>query len=137
MTAEELAFASERLLESGALDVLTLPALMKKGRPGHVLQVIGAPDQESRLTRIMFEETTTIGLRVGVVGRRVLARETIPVETRYGTVSVKVARQNGHVLNASPEYEDCARLARETGEPFHRIREEALRCYSEISVSPE
>jgi pyridinium-3,5-bisthiocarboxylic acid mononucleotide nickel chelatase len=137
MSPAELAYASDTLMTAGALDVLTLPALMKKGRAGHVLQVIGRPVQEEALVRLIFAETTTIGLRVQQVSRHVLPREVVQVTTGYGKIAVKVARSNGRILNASPEYEDCARVARETGEPFHRIREEAIRCYLENSSSGE
>lgn len=137
MTPAELAFASDQLMGAGALDVLTLPAQMKKGRAGHVLQVIGRPQDESGLVGIVFAETTTIGLRVQEVSRRILPREVVRVATAYGDIAVKVARRNGRVLNASPEYEDCARIARETGEPFHRVREEAIRCYLQNPSSGE
>jgi uncharacterized protein (TIGR00299 family) protein len=129
MSAGDLAWAAERLLAAGALDVVTLPALMKKGRPGHVLQVIGRPEDADRLARTVFAETTTIGLRTSQVARRVLDREIVEVPTRFGPVRVKVARTNGRVLNVSAEYEDCARLARQTGEPLRVIREETLGAY--------
>lgn len=137
MSPAELAFASDKLMSAGALDVLTLPAQMKKGRAGHVLQVIGRPVQENELIGMIFAETTTIGLRVQEVSRHVLPREVVQVTTAYGSIAVKVARGNGRVLNVSPEYDDCARIARETGEPFHKIREEAVRCYLENPSSGE
>jgi len=131
MSAEQLAWASEKLMGSGALDVVIVPAQMKKGRPGHLLQIIGRPDDEDLLTRVCFEETTTIGVRTRTVSRRLLERELVDVATPFGTVQVKVARQHGRVLNVSPEYEDCARIARATGQSFHEIREGALRAYRE------
>ena len=129
MSAEELAYAGEKLLASGALDVVTIPVVMKKGRPGHLLQVIAAAGQEEALSRTMFEETTTIGVRMRAMSRRVLDRESVEVETPHGKVSMKISRFEGRVLNVSPEYDDCARLARETGRPFHQIRDDAMKSY--------
>lgn len=131
MDAETLAWASEKLLAAGALDVLTIPVHMKKGRAGHVLQIMGRPQDEALLSGIVFEETTTLGLRTQLVARRVLDREIRDVPTPFGNVRVKVARVNGRVLGVSPEYEDCARIARETGEPFRKIRADVLRLYQE------
>jgi len=136
MRGEELAWASEKLMASGALDVLVLPAIMKKGRPGHVLQVMSRPGQEETLIQIIFEETTTIGLRAQIITRRVLERHTVDIRTPHGSIGVKVASHNGRVLNVSPEYEDCARVARETGIPFQTIREEAVRSYLAAIPAP-
>jgi len=135
MSAEQLAWSAEKLLGSGALDVVTIPVQMKKGRPGHLLQIIARPEDEEFLTRICFEETSTIGVRVHPMTRRVLERALVDVPTAFGTIRVKVARRLGRTLNASPEYEDCARIARETGRPFHHIREEALRAYRETQAN--
>ena len=134
MSAEALAYAGEKLLASGALDVVTIPVVMKKGRPGHLLQVLAAPGAEEMLSRTMFEETTTIGLRMRPMSRRVLNRETVVVETPHGKVSLKVSRFEGRVVNVSPEYDDCARLARETGRPFHQIRDDAIKSYEAVQT---
>lgn len=132
MSAEELAYASEKLLSTGALDVITMPVVMKKGRSGHLLQVLAIPEHEEVLSRMIFEETTTIGIRRRPMSRRVLDREMVTVETPHGMIAVKVARFEGRVVNVSPEYEDCARLARETGLPFHQIRDNAVKSYDAI-----
>jgi uncharacterized protein (TIGR00299 family) protein len=129
MSAEQLAYAGERLLEAGAVDVVTIPVLMKKGRPGHLLQVLVPPDRQDEISGTMFEETTTIGVRMRGVARRVLDREIVQVETAGGPVSVKVSCFNGRIVTVSPEYEDCARLARETKRPFRDVRAEAVKCY--------
>jgi uncharacterized protein (TIGR00299 family) protein len=137
MTAENLAYAGERLLEVGALDVLTIPALMKKGRPGHLLQVIVPAGGEDRVSRTMFDETTTIGIRMSPMSRRVLDRELVEVETSDGAVRVKVSSFNGSVVNVSPEYDDCARLARATGRPFKDIQAEVSKLYLERQQTGE
>ena len=131
MSAENLAYAGERLLEVGALDVLTIPAMMKKGRPGHLLQVIAPAGLEDDLSKTMFEETTTIGVRMHPMSRRILDRELVQVETPGGPAAVKVSSFRGKVVNVSPEYEDCARLARTAGRPFKDVQAEVLKLYSE------
>jgi uncharacterized protein (TIGR00299 family) protein len=132
MSAEELAYAAERLLLMGALDVITMPVVMKKGRSGHLLQVLALPEHEELLSRTIFEETSSIGVRRRPMSRRVLDREMVTVEAAHGKVGIKVARFEGRVVNVSPEYEDCARLARKTGLPFHQIRDDAVKSYEAI-----
>ena len=137
MSAEQLAFASERLMDAGALDVVIVPVLMKKGRPGHQLQVLASPEETERMTGILFSETSTIGVRMTTMSRRVLERTVVDVPTPSGTIRVKVAANAGQVSNVSPEYDDCARIARETGRPYPEIREMALRCYRQQSGGEE
>ena len=117
------------LLEEGALDVCTIPAQMKKGRPGHLLQVLAPGDRADALSRIMFQETTTIGIRRHAAARTTLEREFIPVETEYGIVRIKVSTLEGEVVNFAPEYEDCARLAREKNVPLKRVQTQAVAAY--------
>ena len=110
---------------------------MKKGRPGHLLQVIVPAGGEDRVSRTMFEETTTIGVRMSPMSRRVLDRELVEVETPDGAVRVKVSSFNGSVVNVSPEYDDCARLARATGRPFKDIQAEVSKLYLEQQQTGE
>jgi hypothetical protein len=121
----------ERLLGAGALDVFYTPIQMKKNRPGTLLTIIAAPDARARLTGIVFRETTTIGVRYREMVRECLDRETVAVETPYGAVTIKVARRNGEVLNASPEFDDCARLAAERGVPVKDVQAAATKAYLE------
>jgi uncharacterized protein (TIGR00299 family) protein len=116
-TAEVLAYAMERLLEAGALDVALSPIFMKKNRPGTLLRVIARPEDQERLAALLFAETSTLGLRIYQAERRVQARHTVQVETPHGTVRVKVSEE-GHF---APEYEDCRRLALATGVPLQQI----------------
>jgi uncharacterized protein (TIGR00299 family) protein len=111
----------ERLFAAGALDVYLTPVQMKKNRPGVVLSVACPPAQAEALAALIFAETTTIGLRRQEVQRWALARERVEVETPYGTVGVKVARLGGKAMTASPEYEDCRRLALESGVPLKEV----------------
>jgi len=110
-----------RLFAAGALDVWLLPAQMKKGRPGSVLNVLGRPEHELALSDIIFRETTTLGLRRQLVERRSLARQVRLVTTRFGQARVKLALLDGGVLRAMPEYEDCRRLAEQSGAPLREV----------------
>jgi hypothetical protein len=112
-----LGYAMERLLETGALDVTLESLLMKKNRPGMLLRVIARPEDREALAQMIFAETTTLGLRIYSAERRVKARRVAEVETRHGTVRIKIA-ENG---SFAPEYEDCRRIARETGLPLKEI----------------
>jgi len=115
----------EKALSLGALDVYLTPVQMKKNRPGHCLTVICEPAKEEVLTRLIFAETTTIGLRVHGANRRVLDRSMDTIETRFGKIRVKIARLNGSVLNVGPEFDDCQRLAQAKGIPLKEILAEA------------
>ena len=115
MNPEVFSFLFDRLLESGARDVFVTPILMKKGRPGHLLSVLADPDVVDALARIVLSETTSLGIRTHAVARQTLPRTWTTVTTSFGDVRVKVTQIAGNTRGA-PEYEDCARLAKE-----HRI----------------
>jgi len=129
MNPQNFAYVTERLLSAGALDVFTIPIQMKKGRPGHLLQVLAQSDAVDALSRLIFEETTTIGLRKYPVERTTLEREFVEVATEYGTVKIKVSRMDGQVVNAAPEYEDCARIARNKNVSLKRVQALAMSAY--------
>ena len=137
MSAEGLSYASRKLLDSGALDVITIPVLMKKGRPGHLLQVLVSPGDSDRIARAIFEETTTIGVRKRWMDRQVLHRDVVEVHTANGPIRVKVSRLEGRVVTVSPEYDDCARVAGETNRSFHEVHEDAIRSYRERTGAGE
>ena len=119
----------ERLLAQGALDVFYTAIQMKKNRPGTLLTVIAAPADRERLTGTIFRETTTIGVRYREMTRECLDRERIAVDTPLGPVRVKVARRNGELLNASPEFDDCVRLATEHKRPVKDVQAIALKAF--------
>ena len=125
----------DRLLAEGALDVFYTPIQMKKNRPGTLLSIVATPDARERLTSIVFRETTTIGVRYREMTRECLDRETVSVETPLGAVRFKIARRDGEVLNASPEFEDCARIADATGTPLKDVQAAAMKSYLERCVS--
>jgi uncharacterized protein (TIGR00299 family) protein len=119
----------ERLLAECALDVFYTPIQMKKNRPGTLLTVIASPASRERLTGTIFRETTTIGVRYREMTRECLDRELVPVETPLGPVRMKVARRNGELLNASPEFDDCVRLATEHRRPVKDVQALALKAF--------
>jgi hypothetical protein len=118
--------AVERCFDVGALDVWTVPALMKKGRPGFVLSVLARPDAEAEIARVLLEETSALGVRVSRLDRYELEREERRVELDGGSVRVKVGLLGGRVVNLAPEHDDCAALARATGRSVQSVWAEAL-----------
>jgi pyridinium-3,5-bisthiocarboxylic acid mononucleotide nickel chelatase len=120
---------AEKALAAGALDVTCSPLQMKKNRPSLLVSVISKPELESVLTRLLFKETTTIGVRITQARRKVLDREKVTVETPYGLVKMKVARLDGKILNAAPEFEDCRRLAGEKSVPLKEVMLAAQAAY--------
>lgn len=124
-TPEVVAYALERLLAAGALDAYATSIQMKKGRPATMISAICSPSDADDLARILFAETSTLGVRIHDSRRRILARDTITVATRWGDVAVKLSFEGDRRLGASPEYENCAALAREHAVPLRTIMEEA------------
>ena len=120
---------SDRLFAAGALDVFLTAAQMKKGRPGTLLTVLAPPDRREALCDLVFRETTTLGVRFQEMWREALDRTWVEVAVTGGTVRVKVATRRGEVVNAAPEFDDCLRIANETGRPVKVVQAEALRAY--------
>ncbi len=114
-TGEALGYAMERLLSAGALDVWFTPIQMKKNRPASKLSVLAKPELAAGLAHLLLQETATLGVRQTLVNRIKAGRESMPVETEWGTVKVKVKRMQGQPISVSPEYEECAALARQQG----------------------
>jgi len=102
---------------------------MKKGRPGVLLTVIAEPRGRTAIEEVLFAETTTLGLRWQEWNRTVLDRESVAVETEFGTVAVKVARHEGRVTNVAPEFDDCLARAREASRPVKEVWAAALSAY--------
>jgi len=121
MSPQLYGYFVEQALAAGALDVTCSALQMKKNRPGFLVTILCAPEASDALAQLLFEQTTTIGLRIHEARRKVLERELVEVQTGFGTVRVKVARREGKVLNVAPEYEDCQRLAREKSVPLKEV----------------
>ena len=125
MNPEFFGHVSERLLSQGALDVFTTPIYMKKNRPATLLSVLTAKEKLDGVLSTVFSETTTLGVRIHSVDRKVLARETILVRTNLGDVRVKVGRIGGEVKTIAPEYEDCREIAARRDIPLKDVYEAA------------
>ncbi len=121
MSPQIYGYFAEKALAAGALDIFSTPAQMKKNRPGLLVTMLCEAANVSQLIDLVFRETTTIGVRTHEVRRKTLGRELVPVETPFGEVRVKVSRMNGTILNATPEYEDCQRIATERGVPLKQV----------------
>lgn len=115
-----------RLFETGALDVWLSSIQMKKNRPGTLLVVLCKPKNEAALTSLLFNETTTLGIRKQIVERQSLSRTIETIETPYGPVRVKIAQINDSRKKFSPEYEDCRRIAQKKGIPVIDVYNAAI-----------
>ena len=119
----------DQLHGAGALDVFYTPVQMKKNRPGTLLTVVAKPERKGDIADIIFRETTTIGLRHSEVARECLQRELVTVDTPLGAVRFKVARRDGRVVNAAPEFDDCATLAAAHHLPVKEVQAIANKAY--------
>jgi uncharacterized protein (TIGR00299 family) protein len=129
LNPQVLAYAGERLLEQGALDVSMQPIVMKKGRPGTLLRVVAKPEDRETLSQVIFAETSTLGLRMYPAQRRVQARSFTEVETPYGKVKMKVSAEGSY----APEYEDCRKLAADSGVALKQVIAEANYAYLKLT----
>ncbi len=136
MSPQLYGYFIDQALAAGALDVTCTPIQMKKDRPGILLSVLCTPDKGDALAQMLFEQTTTIGVRIYEARRKILERELVSIQTPYGAVKVKVAKRDGKVLNVAPEYEDCKRLATEKGVPLKQVMIAAQASYLEQVSSP-
>ena len=125
----------DRLLAEGALDVYYTSIQMKKNRPGTLLSIIAPPGAREQLTATVFRETTTIGVRYREMERECLDRETLTVETPFGPVGIKIARLNGEIMNTSPEFDDCARVAAASGRPVKDVQAAAIKAFLDYRPS--
>jgi pyridinium-3,5-bisthiocarboxylic acid mononucleotide nickel chelatase len=123
-------YVLDRLFEAGALDAFAAPIQMKKNRPGTLLTVLCDAEHAAKLTEIIFQETTTLGVRRREDSRQCLARRWETVRTQWGEVRIKIASMNGAVTNFSPEYEDCRKIAAANRVPLKIVMQEATRIYS-------
>jgi uncharacterized protein (TIGR00299 family) protein len=115
----------ERLFEAGALDVFLTPVVMKKGRPGVVLTALAAHDRLDAVSRVLFEESSTIGVRWSEWRRSRLDREMVTLPTAYGALPFKVSRLGGRVVTVTPEFAEVLRIAREKALPVREVLDQA------------
>jgi uncharacterized protein (TIGR00299 family) protein len=130
MNPQMYEYVMEQLFARGALDVTLAPVIMKRGRPGIALACLAAPAQLDQILDVLFEETTTLGVRIREGVRQILSRRFIPVKVRGGVVRMKVADVNATTVKAAPEYLDCKRIAERTGRPVKRVLEDAALAYA-------
>jgi uncharacterized protein (DUF111 family) len=121
----------ERLFAAGARDVTITPTIMKKGRPGIILSVLAEAALRERLAGIIFAETSTIGIRFHTVSRLKLPRRTLSLQTRFGTIRVKVSGAAASPLTVTPEYDDCRRAALAYQVPLKLVMDEARSAASQ------
>lgn len=121
MAPNLIAALGEDLMAAGALDVVVVPALMKKGRPGHLLTVMSPPELVATLSDHLLRHSSTLGIRLTAVDRVIAARRVIEVVTPLGSARVKVKELDGRAFDVAPEYEDCRRIARESGKDLRDV----------------
>lgn len=126
LTPQVLAYTAQLAMERGALDVMTSPVTMKKGRMGTLLTVLSRPADARGLEELLFRETSTLGMRVREEGRLILTRETMPVQTEFGEIRMKVGSWRGEAMNVAPEFEDCRRAAEAGDVPLKRVMQAAM-----------
>lgn len=124
----------DQLYAAGAFEVFYAPVQMKKNRPGTLVTVVAAPAGRDRLNAVIFRETTTIGVRFHEVDRECLDREIVAVQTPLGEIRFKLARRSGALVNAAPEFDDCARIARERGLSVKNVQAAAMKAYLDSST---
>jgi len=129
MTPQVFGYVMERALNEGALDVYGTAVQMKKNRPGTLLTVLCRPEDEPRLTKLIFAETTTLGIRSRTEKRATLNRRYVMVNTKWGAIRMKLANLNGSVSNYAPEYEDCRKIAEQQHVPLKTVMQEAIKIY--------
>ncbi|MUL36117.1 nickel pincer cofactor biosynthesis protein LarC [Gloeocapsopsis dulcis] len=129
LSPQAIGYVFDALFAAGAVDVFTQSIGMKKSRPGILLTVICHPEQLDACEAVLFQETTTLGIRHSLQQRTILPREIQKVDTEYGTVRVKVAWMEKKLVNVQPEYEDCAQLAKKHQIAWREIHRQALHSW--------
>ncbi len=125
LSPQVLAYAMERMIERGALDVSFSPIFMKKNRPGTLVRVIARPEDQEALSQVLLAETSTLGVRIYAAERRCQSRDTVEVETPHGAIRMKVSGNGAY----APEYEDCRKAALASGVPLKQVMADANLAY--------
>ncbi len=126
----------ESLLQAGALDVFLTPVQMKKNRPGTLLSVITPREQVEKLLDILFEESTTLGVRVSETRRLSLPRSFHLIETKFGEIRIKVAHRGNAIIKMVPEYEDCKKAAKAYQVPISQVYAEVQMRWKKVTIPP-
>lgn len=129
-TPEVLSYVADQLLAAGASDVYRTPVQMKKGRTGMQLTILCSPKDADRLKKIVFAETTTLGLRYREEQKTILMRRFVSVDTEWGAIRIKIGMlENGEVINSAPEFEDCRAIAEKYSVPLKQVMQAAMAAY--------
>jgi uncharacterized protein (TIGR00299 family) protein len=129
-----LAHTLQLALERGALDSMSAPVVMKKGRMGTLLTILCRPEDAAEFQELLLRETSTLGVRTHLEQRVTLERQHVTVATAYGAIRIKTAGREGRILHAQPEYEDCQRCAREQGVPLKQVLEAAMAAWHQREI---
>ena len=121
MAPNLIAALCEDLMAAGALDVSVTPALMKKGRPGHLVTVMSPPELSAKLSDHLIRHSTTLGVRMTRAERVIAGRRIIEVRIPLGSAHVKVKELGGKTFDVAPEYEECRRISRESGVDLREV----------------
>jgi uncharacterized protein (TIGR00299 family) protein len=132
VSPQVLGYLMEKAFEGGALDCFHTPVQMKKNRPGVLVSILCRPSDAEAMRALLFAETPTLGVRTYAVTRRALEREAVTVETEFGTIAVKVARDQGRTVGATPEYEDCRAAALAHNVPLRVVQEAARAAFEKL-----
>jgi len=124
MNPEFYEHIADRLFDEGALDVFLTPIQMKRTRPATMLSVITDEEKTEKILELIFDETTTLGVRISRIKRRKLNRESRKVATKYGEIKVKIGKLDGMVKNISPSYEECRKIASRLNVPLKKVYQE-------------
>ncbi|MEK8129596.1 nickel insertion protein [Paenibacillus filicis] len=131
MNPELTSYITDKLLEAGANDVYWIPIIMKKGRPGVMLNVLADEGKAGELEEVIFSETTTFGLRYVRADCHRLGREFILIETRWGAIHVKAAFHIGRMVQFAPEFKECEQAAKKHQVPLKQVYDEVRRLFLE------
>ncbi len=133
MTPEKTGFLMEKLLQNGALDVFFIPIYMKKNRPAVCISLLCEPGDKTHLEKLIFQESTTFGIRSHLCQRTKLQRESQTLDTPYGPIRIKTGWLDGRPITFSPEFDDCKLAAEKHNVPLRLIYEHIQRLKSEPS----
>ncbi|ODS33714.1 MAG: hypothetical protein SCARUB_01151 [Candidatus Scalindua rubra] len=131
MPGEHLGYLLEKVLDAGALDGYITPVQMKKSRPGTLVSIIVDDVNLSKVETIIFDQSTTFGIRKYKANRKKLYRKLVDVKTEYGMIKVKIGMLNGCIKNITPEHEECKKIADEKGVPLKLVYNAAVRSFQQ------
>ena len=134
LSPQILGFVMERAFEIGALDCWFTPIQMKKNRPATLVSVLCDADKKESLIELLYTETSTLGVRITEIERNCLERKTRKIETEFGAIDVKIAKYNGKIINAKPEYEQIREIAVKSKVPLKEIEKRILEKWDEKEI---